>query len=319
MKYYAGNNGVKLLKSMMGPEFDNNVYLHKFPSGEEYCQYKESLRGEDIFIIQSTSSPANDSLMQLLVMVDAARRASAGTITAVIPYMGYSRQERKEKSRVPISAKLVMDLLEASGVNRIVAMDLHTPQIGGFTNLPLDHLTFQPILCDYITNKYCETNDIVVVSPDVGAVKRGEQLAERLKCDFGFISKKRTGDSTVELNHFVGDVTNKTAIIFDDLTESCGTLVQAANACKENGAKKVVCAVTHFCITDIGMSRLIENMPHPNINGTPSIDEFIHSDTVDVWWNKKYKPNNIVELSVSDLILKACNNIHENKSLATFF
>jgi ribose-phosphate pyrophosphokinase len=325
MKIFSGKSNETLAQQISwssGAEL-GNVYLHTFPSGEKYCQFKDNIRGDDIFLVQSTSSPANDNLMELLVMSDAARRASAGRITAVIPYFGYSRQDRKEKSRVPISARLVMDLLQAAGINRILTMDLHAAQIGGFTNLPVDHLYFQPVLAQHIRKQYHNLalrDKIVVVAPDVGAVKRGEQFSELMGTDFAFISKKRINDTKVELNNFVGDVKGKIALIIDDMTESCGTMLQAAKVCKENGADKVICAVSHFCFTETGMERLAISMPHPNMpDAVPVIDEFIHSNSVKLWWSKKYKPANITELDISPLFGDAISRINSNKSVSDLF
>jgi ribose-phosphate pyrophosphokinase len=298
---------------------EGQIFHHSFPSGETYCQYKENIRGRDVFLVQSISNPANDSLMQLLVMSDAARRASAERITVVIPYFGYSRQDRKDKSRVPITAKLVLDLIQAAGVDRIVTMDLHSPQVGGFTNLPFDHLTFEPILINYIRSKYHSLDlrdNVVLMAPDVGAVKRIEKYAETLRCSFGFISKKRMGDEAVRLQSIVGNVDNKHVILIDDMTESCGTLIQAATACRDNGAKKVICAVTHGGFTETGMDRLSAAMP---AHGPAIIDEFVHSNTIDFWWNRKYKPAGIVTLDTSRLFAAAIKNIHDNTSVTSLF
>ena len=295
------------------------IYHHSFPSGETYCQFKENIRGSDVFLIQGINKPANDNLMQLLVMADAARRASAERITAVVPYFGYSRQDRKDKSRVPITARLVLDMMQTAGIDRILTMDLHSPQVGGFTNLPFDHITFEPILIEYIKSKYHSLalrDCVVLMAPDVGAVKRIEKYAGYLNSDFGFISKKRLGDDKVELQNIVGDVRDKHVIIIDDLTESCGTLIQAAEACRKNGASKVICAVTHGGFTDIGMERLSVAMPAKE---TPLIDEFIHSNSIDTWWSKRYKPENIKSLDVSNLFASAIKNIHLNKSVSELF
>ena len=289
------------------------IYHHKFPSGETYCQFKENIRGCDVFLIQGITNPANENLMELLVMADAARRASADRITAVIPYMGYARQDRKDKSRVPITARLVLDLIATSGIDRVVTMDLHSPQVGGFTNLPFDHLTFEPVLVNYIRTKYhsldCRDN-VVLMAPDVGAVKRIEKYSSMLKSDFGFISKKRIGDDKVDLQNIVGNVKNKHVIIIDDLTESLGTMVQAAKECKRQGAVKVTCAVTHGCLTDVGMKRLSE---------ADSIDEFIHSNTNNIWGNIGFKPSNVTELDVSGLFAKSIRSIHKNESVSELF
>jgi len=322
LKIFSGTSNLPLAQRVADNLFTKlgEIYHHNFPSGESYCQFKENIRGSDVFLIQGITSPANENLMQLLVMADAARRASADRITAVVPYFGYARQDRKDKSRVPISAKLVLDLFEASGIDRVVTMDLHSPQVGGFTNLPFDHLTFEPVLIEYIKSLQLDAKDIIIMAPDVGAVKRAEKYASYLKCDFGFISKKRVGDDKVELQSISGDVAAKTVFIIDDLTESCGTLIQAADACKKNGATKVVCAVTHGCFTDTGMERLSNAMPGPFMNGknTP-IDEFVHSSTVNHWWKLAYKPVNIKTLDVSNLFAKAINSIHNNESVSELF
>lgn len=326
LKIFSGTSNVPLAERIAVNLITDlgKIYHHTFPSGESYCQFKENIRGSDVFLIQSISYPANEHLMQLLIMADAARRASADRITAVVPYFGYARQDRKDKSRVPISAKLVLDLFEASGIDRVVTMDLHSPQVGGFTNLPFDHPTFEPILIDYI-NDYIKSHninvkDIIIMAPDVGAVKRAEKYAGYLKCDFGFISKKRIGDEQVELQSISGNVQDKHVYIIDDLTESCGTLVQAATACKKNGARRVVCAVTHGCFTETGMERLSASMPHPNLlEQKPVIDEFVHSNSVNHWWKNKYKPENIVSLDVSRLFAKAINSIHKNESVSELF
>ena len=294
------------------------IFHHQFPSGESYCQFQENIRGCDVFLIQSITAPANENLMQLLVMADAARRASAERITAIIPYFGYARQDRKDKSRVPITAKLVLDLIEASGIDRVVTMDLHSPQVGGFTNLPFDHLTFEPVLISHIRNKYHSLalrDRVILMAPDVGAVKRIEKYATTLKTDFGFISKKRVGDDKVELQSIVGDVAGKHVVIVDDLTESCGTLIQAAKACKHNGAESVTCAVTHGAFTSTGLERLKE---------ATSIDELIHSNTINHTMNPclfvgAEKNLAVTQLDVSMLFAKAINSIHNNESISELF
>jgi ribose-phosphate pyrophosphokinase len=299
------------------------IYHHTFPSGECYSQYKENLRGEDVFLIQCIDSGnTNNDLMRLFVMADAARRSSANQITAVMPMMAYSRQERKDKSRSPISAKLVMDLLESAGIDRILTMDLHAPQIQGFINKPVDMLEFQPILIDYLRLKFNPVTlreACVVVAPDVGAVKRAEKYSKLLGTGLALIVKTRKGDTEVDIESFVGEVKDKHVIIIDDLTESAGTLIQAAVACKSRGALSVTCAVTHFCFTDTAMERLTFAMPHANSIAETVIDEFVHSDTVSYWWKLKYKPANIKELSVSGLFAKAIKNINENKSISELF
>lgn len=317
LKLFSGTSNVPLAEKIAENLFTKlgDIYHHRFPSGETYCQFKENIRGSDVFLIQGITNPANENLMELLVMADAARRASAERITAVIPYFGYARQDRKDKSRVPISAKLVLDIIETAGIDRVVTMDLHSPQVGGFTNLPFDHLTFEPVLVNYIKSKYDADeirNNIVLMAPDVGAVKRIEKYASLLKCDFGFISKKRIGDEQVELQSIVGDVKGKKVIIIDDLTESCGTLIQAADACKKNGAKYVITVVTHGCITDTGVSRLEPMISNQTIN------EFIYSNTTNIA-EKTRVANALTQLDVSMVFAKAINNIHNNESVSELF
>lgn len=321
LKIFSGQSNEPLAKKIC-----NNLniplgemYRHTFPSGEKYVQFKENIRGADVFLVQGAGQTYNnDYLMELLVMSDAARRASAKRITAVMPMMFYSRSDKKDKSRTPISAKLVLDLTEAAGVNRILTMDLHSPQIGGFTNLPFDHLTFEPVLIEYIKSNY---NNIIVIAPDVGAVKRAEKYAASLKCGFGFISKLRIGDEEVKLENFVGDVKDKNVILIDDMTESCGTLTQAAKECKNRGALTVRCAVTHALFTETGMHRLCESgfMLHALTGNLVILDEFIHSNTVNYWWKLKYKPENIKMLDVSGLFAKAIKSIHNNESISELF
>lgn len=325
MKIFSGTSNLHLAESIcknlnvpLG-----EIYHHTFPSGELYCQFKENLRGEDVFLINgSSNNDANDHLMQLLIMCDAARRSSAARISAVMPVFSYQRQDRKTSSRTPISSRLVMDLLASSGCNRILTMELHAPQIQGFTNLPIDVLSFEPILIDYIKKKHTseELKNIVIMAPDVGAIKRVTKYSELLNCDFGFVAKKRISDTEVELQSIIGDVKHKHVYLVDDMSESAGTLIQAAKACKDNGANFVTAAIVHNYLTDIGMERLSNNMPNPNIaDQTPCIDEFIASNTINHWWSKKYKPSNIVTLDVSELFSKAIYNTHKNQSISELF
>lgn len=327
LKIFSGKRNIELATNIANslniPLGD--IYHHNFPSGESYCQFKENIRGDDVFLVQGIIKPANENLMDILIMADAARRASAKRITAVIPYFGYSRQDRKDKSRVPISAKLVMDLLQSSGVNRILTMDLHAQQIQGFTNLPVDCLEFQPILVDYFNkmfNSCIVRNETVVVAPDVGAVKRSEKYAKLLHTGLALIVKTRKGDTEVDIESFVGDVKDKHCIIVDDLTESAGTLVQAANACKTRGSKSVTCAITHAGFTETAYERLTQAFNY-NV-----IDSFIYSDTIGYGWpdgtTSQYDtpiptPKQLVKLSVAPLFAKAIQNIHENKSITELF
>ena len=313
---FSGSANPQLAKAVADCSISSDIklgeiYHHAFASGEHYCQIKENIRGADVFLMQSAfrNSPlnSNDALMQLLIMIDAARRASAGRITAVLPTFFYQRQDRKDKSRVPISSKLVMDLLAASGANRIVTMDLHAQQLQGFTNLPLDHLYFRPVLIQAM-----ESKDInVVVAPDVGAIKKAEEFARHMGLDIAFISKKRKSDTVVETSQFVGDVKDKNVLIVDDLTESAGTLVAAAKECKKNGAETVICAVTHNCMTSLGVSRLKEAYENGDMN------EFYCSDCTSADKAAKYPWFNV--LSVADLFSITIHNIHNNISISSIF
>ena len=291
------------------------VYHHWFPSNELYTQFKENIRGKDVYFVQGAGQGnANDNIMRLLIMADAARRASATRITAVLPMSSYTRQDRKDRSRTPITAKLMFNLIAASGIDRILTVDLHCEQAQGFTDLPMDHLYFEPVLKQYIQNKFSNINskDIIVMAPDVGAIKRVERIANKLKYTFGFISKLRVGDEHVELESFVGEVTNKHVLIVDDMTESAGTLIQAARACKNKGALSVTTAITHGCFTPTGISRLNEL----NKNGT-IIDEFITSNTVD--YDQSVLPNFVTPLDISPLLAQAIYKIHSNESVSALF
>jgi ribose-phosphate pyrophosphokinase len=315
IKIFSGMSNIPLAQDV-ATELNlqlGDIYHHRFPSGEIYCQYKQNVRGKDLFLMQGMDGcrQANDSLMQLLIMADAARRASVSRIVAVLPMSFYTRQDRKDKSRVPISSKLFLDLVTAAGIDRILTMDLHSPQTCGFTNLPFDHLSFQPRLVRYIKKSF-EPGSYVIVAPDVGAVKRAEKYAELLNCDFGFVRKKRIDDNTVSLQSFVGDVEGKDVIIIDDLTESCGTLIQAVNVCKSFGARKAHCAVTHACFTEVGKQRITQELKE-------NISSFIHSSTVDSQWGDTKKPSNLVCLNVAEIFAKAINNIHHNKSVSELF
>lgn len=289
-----------------------DIYHHQFPSGEWYCQLKENVRGADVFLIQGIIEPANENLMQLLIMADACRRASAERITVIIPYMGYSRQDRKDKSRVPISAKLVMDILAAAGINRIVTMDLHAPQIAGFTNLPFDHLLFRPVLIQALKQEDID----VVVAPDIGAVKKAEEYSKRLSIPLALIAKQRKNDTEVEVSQFVGDVKGRNVLIVDDLSESMGTLAQAAKLCKENGARRVVVAMSHYCLTTLGEDRLRKSITDKVIDKmycSNTTDEIVGSERPLVY--RKF----LEVVDVAPLFAKAIKSIHTNKSISALF
>jgi ribose-phosphate pyrophosphokinase len=308
---FTGNASKSLGKEIANFGLDigfGEIYHHQFPSGEWYCQLKENVRGADVFLLQAITQPANDNLMQLLIMADAARRASAGRITAIIPYLGYSRQDRKDKSRVPISAKLVMDIIEAAGINRVVTMDLHAQQIQGFTNLPFDHLQFRPTLANAIKSR----NINVVVAPDTGAIKKALEFSEKEGMDFAFIVKNRKDDTIVRVTQFVGDVKGKNILVLDDLTESAGTLIEAAKECKAQGAKEIYCAVTHACLGKLGFDRLHRAFE------SGLIDHFYSSNTV-ITTNDEFIPDKATVVSVSEVFAKAIHGIHNNESISSLF
>jgi ribose-phosphate pyrophosphokinase len=322
MKIFAGSANEPLAKkicSELGIPL-GKMERKQFASLEHYCRFEENLRGDDVFFVQPTSAPANDNFMELIIMADAARRASAGTITAVIPYTGYSRQDRKEKSRVPISAKVVMDCLAAAGFHRIVTMDLHAPQIAGFSNLPFDHLQFKPTFISCLKDKNIEID--VVVAPDVGAVKRSQDYAETLGKDLAIIAKKRLSATKVEVLNFVGNVSGKKVLIVDDLTESAGTLIQGAKTCWDNGASEVNVAVTHPCFSIAGVRNLTDAF-RKNV-----FTRFFYSNTISQdWLYQEYAAEdfgvfsnpNMICVDVAPVFAKAINRIHSNESVSELF
>lgn len=322
MKIFSGTANESLAESVC-----NNLGIplgkinHKtFASGELYCHFQENIRGSDVFLINPITFPANDNLMQLLLMADAARRASAGRITAVIPYFGYGRQDRKDKSRVPISAKLVMDLINASGFDRVVTMDLHAAQIGGFTNLPVDHLSFKPTFINKLKELGLKID--CIVSPDIGAVKRSQEYAEALKKDMAIVAKKRLSDTEVEVKNFIGDVKGKNVIIIDDLTESVGTLTEAAKACKDEGANEINVAVTHGCFSPKGIDGLntaIKKRLFTRVFFSNTVSQSIYESSLDEHEESVFGYENVIEVDVSPVFATAISRIHNNESVSELF
>ena len=313
LKIFSGENSTELaskISSCLNLSL-GNVYHHSFPSGEHYCQFKENIRGCDVFLVQNSDGllDANNALMQLLIMADAARRASANRITAVCPTFFYQRQDRKDKSQVPISSKLVMDIIESSGINRVISMDLHAPQIAGFTNLPFDVLHFRSTLVEGLEKENVKID--VIMAPDVGAVKGATEFSEQQRLDFAFIVKKRKNDTEVEVSQFVGDVKDKNVLILDDLTESAGTLVNAASCARINGAKNIYAAVTHCALTDIGIKRLTEAITYHTLQG------FFASNVTDGPVSSSLVP--IKFFDVAPMFAKAINSIHTNESASSLF
>lgn len=312
MKVFSGTANEELAKKIcLNLKIPLGQINHKtFASGELYCQFQENIRGSDVFLVNPISHPANDNLMQLLLMADAARRASAGKITAVIPYFGYARQDRKDKSRVPISAKLVMDMLSLR-FDRVVTMDLHAPQVGGFTNLPFDHLTVKPTLLSALRDNNVEID--CVVSPDIGAIKKNQEYAEALTKDLAIVVKKRLNSTDVEVTNFIGDVKGKRVLMVDDLTESCNTLIEGAKECKDREAIEVNVAVTHGCLSDLGKGNLVAALCKGPIN------KFFAANTIHWKCGLSGLDDHIVEVDVAPVFASAISRIHNNESVSELF
>ncbi|WP_062350085.1 ribose-phosphate diphosphokinase [Bacillus kwashiorkori] len=279
--------------------------VNRFSDGEIQINIEESIRGCDVFIIQSTSSPVNDNLMELLIMIDALKRASARTINIVMPYYGYARQDRKARSREPITAKLVANLLETAGATRVITLDLHAPQIQGFFDIPIDHLMGVPILANYFEEK--NLDDIVVVSPDHGGVTRTRKLADRLKAPIAIIDKRRPRPNVAEVMNIVGNIEGKTAIIIDDIIDTAGTITLAANAIVDNGAKEVYACCTHPVLS----GPAIERIEHSKIK------ELVITNSIAIPDEKKIAK--IKQLSVAPLIAEAIIRVFEQKSISVLF
>lgn len=278
----------------------------RFSDGEIQINIEESIRGCDVFVIQSTSAPVNENIMELLIMIDALKRASAKTINIVMPYYGYARQDRKARSREPITAKLVANLLETAGATRIITLDLHAPQIQGFFDIPTDQLLGVTILSDYFKNKKL-IGDIVVVSPDHGGVTRARKMAERLKTPIAIIDKRRPRPNVAEVMNIVGNIEGKVAILIDDIIDTAGTITLAANALMENGAAEVYACCTHPVLSGPAIER-IQNS---------AIKELVITNTIQLPEEKKI--DKIVNLSVAPLLGEAIIRVHEEQSVSTLF
>ncbi|MEG2002566.1 MAG: ribose-phosphate pyrophosphokinase, partial [Clostridia bacterium] len=263
IKLFAGNASKDLADGISKHLFMDlgGLEATKFSDGEVSIFVKETVRGRDVFIIQSTSTPANDNLMELLIIIDAMKRASAGRITAVIPYFGYARQDRKARPRDPITAKLVADLLQSAGADRVLTMDLHAPQIQGFFDIPLDHLFGAPILTQHFKKKFAditqdESDELVVVSPDVGSVSRARAIAQRLNARLAIVDKRRPKANAIEIMNVIGDIKDKTCLMVDDMIDTAGTICQGAEALMNGGAKEVYACCTHAVLSGPAVERL---------------------------------------------------------------
>ena len=280
--------------------------LQRFPDTEVSFQIDENIRGTDVFVIQPTCADVDRHLVEMCVMIDAFRRSSAARITAVIPYYGYARQDRKDKPRVPISAKLVANLLSAAGANRVLTMDLHKAQIQGFFDIPVDHLFAAPVIIDYLSR--LESDNLTIVSPDAGGAERARAYAKRLDADLAIIDKRRSDDGTAEVMNVVGDVSGQTCIIQDDIIDTAGTIVKAAHALKENGAQRVLACAVHGVLSGPAIARL-EAAP---------IDQLIITNTIPLTGDRA-RCSKIKVLSVARLLGQAIRSIHEETSVSSLF
>jgi ribose-phosphate pyrophosphokinase len=278
----------------------------RFSDGEVFVQINENVRGSDVFVIQPTCPPVNDTLMELLIMIDAFKRASAGRITAVLPYYGYARQDRKVQPRVPITAKLVADLLDAAGVDRVLALDLHAGQIQGFFNVPVDHLfAGPPVIVDYLSKK--SLRDPVVVAPDAGGVERARAIAKRLNAGLAIIDKRRDGPNVAVVMHLIGDVRDKDAIVIDDMIDTAGTLVQAVGALEREGARRIIAGGVHAVLSGPAVDRLKQ----------APIEEIVVTNSIPLPADKRLPTMTV--LTVAPLLGEAIRRIHDEESVSTLF
>ncbi|MFO7294901.1 MAG: ribose-phosphate pyrophosphokinase [Caldicoprobacter sp.] len=309
IKIFTGNSNPELAREIaryLGVPM-GNAEVSTFSDGEICVNIYETVRGADVFVIQSICHPVNDNLMELLIMIDAFKRASAGRITAVIPYYGYARQDRKAKARDPITAKLVADLITSAGANRVLTMDLHAPQIQGFFNIPLDHLLGMPILAHYFIERGLEGDEVVVVSPDVGSVTRARSFANRLNASLAIVDKRRPRANEAEVMNVIGDVKGKKAILIDDLVDTAGTLLQASLALVERGATEIYACCTHGVLSGPGVER-IKNSP---------IRELVITNTIPLPPEKRI--DKIKILSVAPLFAEAIDRIYEDIAVSPLF
>ena len=285
-----------------------NPQIRKFANGEIYCEIEKNVRGADVFVMQTLSAPVNDNLMELLIMIDALKRASAASITAVIPHYGYSRQDRKASPRTPISAKLIADVITVAGASRVITMDLHAGQIQGFFNIPFDNIFASPVILDYI-QKNISTENLVLVSPDAGGVERCRWYGKRLHTDIAMIDKRRTGPNVAKAMNIVGDVNGKDVIIVDDMIDTGGTLVEAATTLKKHGAGKIYAFATHGVFSDPAAERL---------GGDNDLESVIITDTIPLSEQCK-KVDKIKILSTAEILSKAIHRTFNHDSVSSLF
>jgi ribose-phosphate pyrophosphokinase len=306
VKIFSGTSNPPLARAIcagIGMEL-GKCTVNAFPDGETFVKIEENVRGEDVFLVQSTSPPTNHHLMEMFIMMDALRRASASRITAVLPFYGYARQDRKDQPRVPITAKLVANLLVAAGASRVLAMDLHAQQIQGFFDIPVDHLYAAPVMYEYLKKK--KMTDLVVVSPDVGGLKMAHAYSQVLEGGLAIVAKRRKNALEIESMTVIGEIRGKNVLLVDDLTETAGTLTTAAKLLKRKGARSILACVSHAILNEVGIERLQKS----------DIDELITTDTV---LRPAIDGINIVTLSVAGLLGEAIKRINTNSSVTSLF
>ena len=308
VRIFAGNSNPELAReicSYLGLQL-GNARVGRFSDGEIRVEIDESVRGADVYVIQSTCHPVNDNLMELLIMIDALKRASAGSISAVLPYFGYARQDRKVAPRAPISARLITDLLKTAGANRLITMELHAGQIQGFFNGPVDHLYCSPVLLEYLRS--LELSKPVIVSPDAGGVELARAYAKALNCALAIVDKRRSGPNVAEVMHIIGDVSDATAVIVDDMIDTAGTLVQGADALAGFGARRIVAVATHAVLSGPAITRISES----------KLEEIIVSNTIPLSPAGRACPK-IRVLTAANLFGEAIKRIHDLDSVSSLF
>ncbi|TSA05704.1 MAG: ribose-phosphate pyrophosphokinase [Nitrospiraceae bacterium] len=308
LKVFAGNSNPALVKEICGylKVEQGNALVSTFSDSEIRVQVTENVRGKDVFLFQSICDPVNKHLMELLLLLDALKRSSAYRITAVIPYYGYGRQDRKDQPRVPISAKLVADLIATAGADRVLTMDLHAGQIQGFFNIPVDHLYAAPVLLEYVEKRGGQ--DLVVVSPDAGGVERARAFAKRIPANLAIIDKRREGPNESQVMHIVGDVSGRDALLLDDMIDTAGTIAQGAKACVDHGARRVWTACTHAVLSGPALERLTAS----------KLEEVVVTNTIPLNGKERTCPKLRV-LSVAPLLGEAIKRIHEEESVSSLF
>jgi len=308
IKILSGNSNIPLAEKICtGLNIPlGRAHVKKFSDGEIQVEIEENVRGMDVFVVQSTCTPVNSYLMELLIMMDAIKRASAERITAVLPYYGYARQDRKVAPRVPITAKLVADLITTAGANRLLTIDLHAGQIQGFFNIPVDHLYAAPVMMDFIKQEY--VNDLVIVSPDAGGVERARAFGKRLGASLAIIDKRRAQPNESTVMNIIGDIKGKTALLLDDMVDTAGTLTQAADALIQAGAKKVAACCTHAVLSGHALEKINQS----------ALEKVVVSDTIPLK-PESQSSKKIAVLSIANLLGEAIKRIHNNDSVSSLF